>query len=93
MSRVLALVLVAAACSPGTPAPSNFSAPYDSVPGDTLLAYIASELQFRAAECQDKLGNVKAAQAAYQRVVDLYPNTEWARRSQEKLTAAAASNQ
>jgi hypothetical protein len=46
MSRVLALVLVAAACSPGTPAPSNFSAPYDSVPGDTLLAYIASELQF-----------------------------------------------
>jgi TolA-binding protein len=52
---------------------------------------IAGELQFRAAECQDKLGNAKAAQAAYQRVIDLYPNTDWARRSQEKLTAAAAS--
>jgi hypothetical protein len=40
----LALITVAAvAC--GTPAPS-FSTPYDSVPADTLFAYITSRLQF-----------------------------------------------
>jgi hypothetical protein len=46
MRSACALVLIAvAACYSGTPAPT-FSASYDSVSADTLLAYIANDLQF-----------------------------------------------
>jgi TolA-binding protein len=48
---------------------------------------IAAEAQYRAAECYEKLGNTRAAQAAWQRVLDVYPGTEWANRSRVKLGA------
>jgi TolA-binding protein len=52
---------------------------------------VAAEAQFRAAECYQKLGDAKAAKAAWQRVVDLYGSTEWAAKSREKLHSPPAS--
>jgi tetratricopeptide (TPR) repeat protein len=46
---------------------------------------LASEAQYRAGECYEKLGNAKAAQAAYQRLVSMYAGTPWAERGREKL--------
>lgn len=48
---------------------------------------VAAEAYFRAGECYEKLGNIKAAHAVWQRVIDLYPEAEWSRRSREKLDA------
>jgi TolA-binding protein len=47
---------------------------------------IAGEAQFRVGECYEKLGNAKAAQAAWQKVLDLYGDTEWAARSRDKMS-------
>lgn len=47
---------------------------------------VAAESLFRAGECYDKLGNAKAAQATWQRVLDQYGETEWASRSRERMT-------
>ncbi len=48
---------------------------------------VAAEAYFRAGECYEKLGNIKAARGVWQRVSDLFPETEWSRRSREKLEA------
>jgi TolA-binding protein len=47
---------------------------------------VAAEALFRAGECYDKLGNAKSAQAAWQRVLDLYSDTEWADRSRMRIS-------
>jgi len=47
---------------------------------------VAAEALFRAGECYDKLGNAKSAQAAWQRVLDLYGDTEWADRSRMRIS-------
>jgi TolA-binding protein len=47
---------------------------------------VAAEALFRAGECYEKLGNTKAAQATWQKVLDRYGETEWAGRSRERLT-------
>lgn len=52
---------------------------------------VASEAQFRAGECYEKLGNRSLAQAAWGRVLDLYGGTDWARRSRERLAARSTS--
>ena len=39
------MLLLTSACAGGTP-PPNFSVPYDSVPPDTLIAYIETSLEF-----------------------------------------------
>jgi len=47
---------------------------------------VAAEALFRAGECYDKLGNAKSAQAAWQKVLDLYGDTEWADRSRMRIS-------
>jgi TolA-binding protein len=47
---------------------------------------VAAEALFRAGECYDKLGNAKSAQAAWQRVLDLYGDTEWADRCRMRIS-------
>jgi TolA-binding protein len=47
---------------------------------------VAGEAQFRVGECHEKLGNAKAAQAAWQKVLDLYGDTEWATRSRDRMS-------
>lgn len=51
---------------------------------------VTAEALFRSGECHEKLGNLKQGRAVWQRVSDLYPDTEWAGRCREKLEATAA---
>ena len=44
--RSVGLIVLACACAPGGTTPPGFSAPYDSVGSDTLLAYIVDTLHF-----------------------------------------------
>lgn len=50
---------------------------------------VAAEALFRLGECYDKLKNARAAQAAWKRVQELYPGTEWATRSRERIDATS----
>lgn len=52
---------------------------------------VAAEAWFRVAECYEKSGDLKSALAAWQRVVDSYPGTEWAARARERLGKPAAA--
>jgi len=52
---------------------------------------VAGEAQFRVGECHEKLGNMKAAHAAWQKVVDLYGETVWAERSRDRISRPAAA--
>lgn len=52
---------------------------------------VAAEAWFRVAECYEKLNDGKAAQAAWQRVVDQFAGTEWADRSRDRLNRAPAA--
>jgi TolA-binding protein len=51
---------------------------------------LAGEAQFRVGECHEKLGDLKAARAAWQRVVDLYGETVWAERSRDRMNRPAS---
>lgn len=51
---------------------------------------VAGEAQFRVGECHEKLGNAKAAQAAWRKVVELYGETIWAERSRDRMSRPAA---
>ncbi|MFN3649304.1 MAG: tetratricopeptide repeat protein [Armatimonadota bacterium] len=52
---------------------------------------VAAEASYRAGECYEKLGDPKAAQETWQRVVDLYGESTWAARSREKLQTRSSS--
>ena len=54
---------------------------------------VAGEAQFRVGECYEKLGNTKAAQAAWQKVLDLFGDTEWAARSRDKMSRPEAASE
>lgn len=53
---------------------------------------VAAEAWFRSAECYEKLGDVRSAQAAWQRVVDTYVGTDWAKRAAERLNAKPSAS-
>jgi TolA-binding protein len=53
---------------------------------------VAAEAWFRSAECYEKLGDAKSAQAAWQRVVDSYAGTDWAKRAADKLNAKPSAS-
>jgi TolA-binding protein len=52
---------------------------------------LAAELQFRAGECEEKLGNAAAALAAWAQAAERFAGTPWALRSQERIEALRAA--